>query len=106
MIRIFIDNSIKFTPERGKIDISSVKFGEYVNISVTDTGVGIPEDEIPKIFDRFYCVDKSRSKDIGGSGLGLSIAVQIVNIYNGTISVESKVGKGTRVTASLDIIWN
>ncbi|NLU06915.1 MAG: HAMP domain-containing histidine kinase [Clostridiales bacterium] len=106
LIRIFIDNSIKFTPERGKIDISSVKFGEYVNISVTDTGVGIPEDEIPKIFDRFYCVDKSRSKDIGGSGLGLSIAVQIVNIYNGTISVESKVGKGTRVTASLDIIWN
>lgn len=106
LIRIIVDNSIKFTKEHGKIDISSVKFGKYINISISDTGIGIPENEIPKIFDRFYCVDKSRSKDIGGSGLGLSIAKQIVDVYNGTVNIKSTVGRGTRITVSLDIIEN
>lgn len=103
LVRIIVDNSVKFTAEHGKIDISSIKFGKYINIVVSDTGIGIPQSEIPKIFDRFYCVDKSRSKDIGGSGLGLSIAKQIVDTYNGTVDVKSEEGKGTKITISLDI---
>ncbi|MHC6179944.1 sensor histidine kinase [Clostridium sp. JNZ X4-2] len=103
LVRIIVDNSVKFTAENGKIDISSIKFGKYINIVVSDTGIGIPQSEIPKIFDRFYCVDKSRSKDIGGSGLGLSIAKQIVDTYNGTVDVKSEEGKGTKTTISLDI---
>lgn len=103
LVRIIVDNSVKFTAEHGKIDISSIKFGKYINIVISDTGIGIPQSEIPKIFDRFYCVDKSRSKDIGGSGLGLSIAKQIVDTYNGTVDVKSEEGKGTKITISLDI---
>ncbi|WP_446897002.1 HAMP domain-containing sensor histidine kinase [Clostridium sp. LBM24168] len=104
LIRIIVDNSIKFTGEHGKIDISSIKLGDCINIVISDTGIGIPKDEIDKIFDRFYCVDKSRSKDTAGSGLGLSIAKQIVDIYNGTLNVRSEEGKGTKIIASLDIV--
>lgn len=104
LIRIIVDNSIKFTEEHGKIDISSIKCGKYIHIVISDTGIGIPKDEIHKIFDRFYCIDKSRSKDTGGSGLGLSIAKQITDIYNGTLNVESEEGNGTKITVSLNIL--
>lgn len=104
LVRIIVDNSVKFTPENGKIDISSVKSGKYVSISVSDTGIGIPKNEIHKIFDRFYCVDKSRSRDTGGSGLGLSIAKQIVYMYNGKIDIESEEEKGTKIIVILDIV--
>ena len=103
LIRIIVDNSVKFTAEHGNIDISSIKSGQYINIIISDTGIGIPKNEIHKIFDRFYCVDKSRSKDLGGSGLGLSIAKQIIEIYNGNIDVKSEEGKGTKITISLNI---
>ncbi|WP_376770110.1 sensor histidine kinase, partial [Clostridium bowmanii] len=97
MIRIFIDNSIKFTPEKGKIDISSEVNNKTVKITITDNGIGIPKDEIQDIFERFYIVDKSRSKEKGGSGLGLSIAKLIVDIHKGSINVESKEGIGTKI---------
>ena len=103
MLRIFIDNSIKFTPEQSKIDISSEVQDKIVKLTVSDRGIGIPKDEIKNIFDRFYIVDKSRSKEKGGTGLGLSIAKWIVDMHNGTIDVESEEGKGTKITVTLSL---
>lgn len=103
MLRVFIDNSIKFTSECGKINISSEVQDKIVKITVSDTGIGIPENEIKNIFNRFYIVDKSRSKEKGGTGLGLSIAKWIVDMHQGTIKVESEEGKGTKIVVSLDI---
>ncbi|EKQ53529.1 MULTISPECIES: HAMP domain-containing sensor histidine kinase [unclassified Clostridium] len=101
MLRIFISNSIKFTPEGGKIEINSEIYKEFIKIIVSDTGIGIPKDEIDNIFERFYIVDKSRSKEKAGSGLGLSIAKWIVDIHQGTIDVESEEGKGTSIIVKL-----
>ena len=101
MLRIFISNSIKFTPEGGDIKINSEVYEKYIKIVVSDTGIGIPKDEIDNIFERFYIVDKSRSKEKAGSGLGLSIAKWIVDMHQGTINFESKEGKGTKVVVIL-----
>ncbi|WP_238859115.1 MULTISPECIES: ATP-binding protein [unclassified Clostridium] len=101
MLRIFVSNSIKFTPKGGKIKIDSEVHKEFVKITVNDTGIGIPKDEINNIFERFYIVDKSRSKESAGSGIGLSIAKRIVDMHKGTIDVESEEGKGTRVIVIL-----
>jgi len=103
MLRIFIDNSIKFTPEQGKIDISSEIQGKTVKIIISDSGIGIPKDEIQNIFERFYTVDKSRSREKGGTGLGLSIAKLIVDVHKGIINVESAEGIGTKITIILNI---
>jgi len=103
LLRILIDNSIKFTPKDGVIDISSKIQDNLLKITVSDTGIGIPKDEIENIFDRFYIVDKSRSKEKGGTGLGLSIAKWIVNIHQGIIAVESEEGKCTKVTVTLNL---
>lgn len=101
MLRIFINNSMKFTPENGKIIINSEINNEFVKITVSDTGIGIAEDEIENIFDRFYIIDKSRFKDKAGTGLGLSIAKWIVNIHKGSVKVESEEGKGTNIIIKL-----
>jgi len=103
MLRILIDNSIKFTPEDGKIDISSEVHCKTVKITISDNGIGIPEDEIQNIFERFYTVDKSRSKEKGGTGLGLSIAKLIVDVHKGTINAESTEGIGTKIIVILNI---
>jgi signal transduction histidine kinase len=103
MLRIFIHNSMKFTPHGGNIDISSEIRDKVVKITVSDTGIGIPKDEIENIFNRFYMVDKSRSKEKGGTGLGLSIAKWIVDMHHGTIDVESEEGNGTKVTVTLNL---
>jgi len=103
MLRIFVDNSIKFTTEGGKIDISSIQIADKIEITVSDTGVGIPGDEIQNIFKRFYCVSKSRSKEYSGSGLGLSIAKWIVDMHLGLINVESVEGKGTKLIVTLKV---
>lgn len=101
MLRIFIENSIKFTSEQGTIDISSKIKDKGIEITVRDNGIGIPKEEVRNIFDRFYTVDKSRSKDKGGSGLGLSIAKWIVDMHQGFIEVHSEEGKGTSISVSL-----
>ena len=103
MLRIFIDNSIKFTPENGNIVLDSVIKEETIEMTISDTGIGIPKEEIERIFDRFYTVDKSRSKDKGGTGLGLSIAKWIVDRHNGNIKVLSGEGKGTRIVIKINI---
>jgi len=84
MLRIFIDNSIKFSPGQSTIDISSKIYNNKIRITISDRGIGIPQNEVEKIFDRFYIVDKSRSKEKGGTGLGLSIAKWIVDMHHGT----------------------
>ncbi|KOF57200.1 histidine kinase [Clostridium sp. DMHC 10] len=103
MLRVFVDNSIKFAPENSVIDISSELQGNKVKITVSDRGIGIPKDEVEKIFDRFYTVDKSRSKEKGGTGLGLSIAKWIADMHRGAIDVESEEGKYTKITVTLDL---
>lgn len=89
-IRIFVDNSIKYTQEGGNIKINSFKSHKKVFISVEDNGIGIPKDDLERIFDRFYRVDKSRNKEINGFGLGLSIAKYIIDTHNGNIKIYSK----------------
>lgn len=90
-----LDNAIKYTPEGQRIDISLRRDGAYAQLKVQDTGIGIPDESLPFIFDRFYRVDKSRSKKTGGSGLGLSIVKKIADIHGADIKVESKTDRGT-----------
>jgi signal transduction histidine kinase len=90
-----IDNAIKYTPEKGRIEITAKKTSEGIKIEVSDTGIGIPEEDLPRIFERFYRVDKSRSREMGGTGLGLAIVKHIMQLHNGSISVRSEIGKGT-----------
>ena len=95
-IRIFIDNSIKFTPPMGTINLNCYAYKKDINIIVEDTGMGIAPEDLPYIFNRFYRSDKSRTKSSGGSGLGLSIAKWIIRKHSGTITVESRIGIGTK----------
>jgi len=97
-----IGNAIKFTPEQGKICVRVRCQAEELVISVSDTGIGIPKKDLPKIFDRFYCVHRP-NKQSQGTGLGLAIVKQIVMIHNGRIEVESEVDKGTTFTIFLPL---
>ncbi len=90
-----IYNSIKFTPENGEITLTLSMKEEQIHFTITDTGIGIPKEHIAYIFERFFKVDKSRIRSMGGSGLGLSIVKKIIDIHNGTIEVESIEGKGS-----------
>jgi len=98
-----LDNAIKYT-EKGGIYISLEKKEEQrAMIEVQDTGVGISEEHLSRIFERFYVVDKSRSRKLGGTGLGLSIVKHIVLLHNGKIDVESNLGSGTKFLITLPI---
>jgi heavy metal sensor kinase len=90
-----LDNALRYTPGGGTIAGSVVRRDGQAVVSVTDTGIGIPEEHLPFIFDRFYRVDKARTNREGGTGLGLSIATSIARMHGGTIEVESAVGTGT-----------
>ena len=100
-----ISNALQYTSANGKvtIDLQQIKrtSGSFLQVRVTDTGIGIPEEAIPQLFDRFYRVDPARTKATGGSGLGLAIAQAIVENHHGQIQIESKFGKGTTVTVTL-----
>lgn len=99
-----LSNAIKYTGEQGTIKIDIVRTLKYVKVIVEDNGMGIPASEVPKLFDRFYRVDKARSRAMGGTGLGLSIAKQIVSEHGGDIEIESTEGSGTTVTITLPLI--
>lgn len=103
MLRALIDNSIKYTPENGKIEISSCLKNSQAVVMVSDNGVGIPEEDLKNIFDRFYRVDKARSREFGGTGLGLSIVKWIIDLHGGSVTAESQVGKGTQMIVKLPI---
>ncbi len=98
-----VDNAIKYTPAGGEVVLSFQCQGSWVWVQVSDTGIGIPAEDLPRIFDRFYRVDKARSREQGGTGLGLSIVKWIVDAHGGQIDVESEVGKGTRFTVRLPV---
>ena len=90
-----LENSISFTPSGGKVTIEIKEILNEVQVAVKDTGIGIPEEDLPRIFERFYLVDKSRSRKLGGTGLGLSIVRHMVEAMGGKVWVESQVGKGS-----------
>jgi heavy metal sensor kinase len=92
-----IDNAIKYNLPQGRVDISVNKANEYIVTEVRDTGIGIPGKDLDRVFDRFYRVDKSRSKKIAGVGLGLSICEEIVGLHGGRMEIKSKEGTGTGV---------
>lgn len=94
-MHILVDNAAKYTPEGGTVRVQTWRRRESVVIEVSDTGMGIPEKDLPNIFDRFYRSDVSRSKETGGFGLGLAIARRMVEVCGGTIDVRSVVGEGT-----------
>lgn len=96
-----LDNAIKFTPENGRVTLELIRRNGEAQIIVTDSGIGIPEEDLPRIFDRFYRVEKGRSREMGGSGLGLAIAQWVVQAHNGSIEVQSQPHKGTTFTVHL-----
>lgn len=96
-----IGNAVKYTPEEGSVSVELDETYDSIIIKVTDTGIGIPEKDLPFIFDRFYRVDEARARKTGGTGLGLAIAQQIIQLHQGTISVKSELGNGTEVSITL-----
>lgn len=96
-----IDNAVKYSNPKGSITISLHADGNAARISVKDTGIGIPARDLPRIFERFYRVDKARSREAGGTGLGLSIVKHIAQLHGGTVQASSKLGEGTTITVSL-----
>ncbi|MBP2630752.1 MAG: putative OmpR family two-component system sensor histidine kinase [Firmicutes bacterium] len=103
LLLILVDNAIKYTPENGVVTIKlgHSNDGKKVKLMITDTGIGIPKEDQKHIFDRFYRVDKARSRESGGAGLGLAIAKGIVELHGGELSIESNVGNGSTFSVVL-----
>jgi heavy metal sensor kinase len=99
-----LDNAIKYTPRGGRVQVRCDCNGESATLTVSDSGIGIPSEHIPHIFERFYRVDPARSRDGGGIGLGLAICRVIVETHGGTIQLDSTEGKGTRVVVTLPLL--
>ncbi|MFC1938626.1 sensor histidine kinase [Chloroflexota bacterium] len=98
-----IDNAIRHTPEDGTISLSLYQDGEWARLEVEDTGVGIPDEELPHIFNRFHRVDKARSRERGGAGLGLALVKQIAEQHEGMVAVKSMTGRGSTFTVWLKL---
>lgn len=99
-----IDNAVKYTPQGGKVTVAARGIpseARLVELSVTDTGIGIPEKDLPRLTERFYRVDKARSREMGGTGLGLAIVKHLVAAHNGTLAIDSKPGEGTEVRVAI-----
>ena len=101
LIYNLIDNAIRYNEAGGSVHVSVADEAEQVRLCVSDTGIGIAQEHIPHIFDRFYRVDKSHSRKSGGTGLGMSIVKHAVKYHHGTINIDSEIGKGTRITVTL-----
>ncbi|MGM9551059.1 MAG: ATP-binding protein [Clostridia bacterium] len=99
-----VSNAVKYTPSGGKIQVVCGTGFTEAFIRVTDNGIGIPQKDLPRIFERFYRVDKARSRESGGTGLGLAIAKELVELHDGKINIESRENKGTVVTITLPMI--
>ncbi|MFZ5640504.1 MAG: two-component system histidine kinase PnpS [Bacillota bacterium] len=93
-----LDNAIKYTPAGGRIKIEAAPAQQGIKVTVSDTGIGIPEESLPRLFERFYRVDKARSREMGGTGLGLAIVKHILELHGGSIEVSSELGRGTVFT--------
>jgi two-component system phosphate regulon sensor histidine kinase PhoR len=98
-----LDNAVKYNVQGGRADVFVRTENDRVILTVADTGVGIPKEAQERVFERFYRVDKSRSRRLGGTGLGLSIVKHIVGLYKGKIRLRSEPGKGTEITVTLPV---
>ncbi len=99
-----LSNAFKFTPEGGSVICTVLRIGSHATeIRVTDTGVGIPAEELPRVFDRFYQVDSSQTRHYEGSGIGLALVKELVELHHGTVDVKSELGKGTEFTVRLPL---
>jgi two-component system, OmpR family, sensor histidine kinase CiaH len=98
---ILLDNAVRYTPAGGRIHVQARADGKEAVLTVHDTGIGIPEEALPRVFERFYRADKSRNGSTGGAGLGLAISKAIVESHGGSIAIESRIGAGTTVRATL-----
>ena len=98
-----VENAVKYTPEHGRIEVTVGPQGPHVVVEVTDNGIGIPQEDIPRIFERFYRVDRSRSRDMGGTGLGLSIVKHVAQTHRGLVDVISTPGVGTSFRLKIPI---
>lgn len=90
-----LDNAVKYNVQNGKINIKAYSVNGWVQVEISDTGIGIPEKDLPRIFERFYRVDKARSRELGGTGLGLAIVKHIIQAHRGNIWVKSEIAKGS-----------
>ncbi|MBI5888675.1 MAG: ATP-binding protein [Deltaproteobacteria bacterium] len=99
-----VDNAIKYTHSGGSVNISVSRIEGSVRVDVADTGIGIPAEDIPRIFERFYRVDKARSRELGGTGLGLAIVKHIIQGHGGRMHVESRPGKGSAFSFFLNAV--
>jgi two-component system sensor histidine kinase VicK len=99
-----LDNAMKYTPSGGMIKVEIAKDDHFACVTISDTGIGIPPGDLTRVFDRFYRVDKARSRESGGTGLGLSIARKIIHACGGKIFLESSEDQGTRITFSLPLV--
>ncbi len=103
LLNNLLDNAIKYTPKGGKIILKVAPINKSIQFEISDTGIGIPQEHIPRIFERFYRVDLARSREMGGTGLGLSIVKHIVNLHHGKIRVESTIGVGSKFIITLPL---
>ncbi len=101
-----VDNALKYTSSDGQIRFTTVateRNAEHITLQIHDTGQGIPSTDLPRITERFYRVDKARTREEGGTGLGLAIVKHLVHLHHGSIRIDSELGKGTTVEISLPI---
>jgi signal transduction histidine kinase len=101
-----LDNAVKFNRTRGEVRVDVQWADKGACIIIADTGIGIPSEDLPRIFERFYRVDKARSRDMGGTGLGLSIVKHAVEQMGGIVMVESRLGEGTKFTVTIPTVQN
>jgi two-component system phosphate regulon sensor histidine kinase PhoR len=99
-----LDNAVKFTPEDGSIFIDAGQKDNYAVLTITDTGIGIPKEEVQRLGERFYRVERSRSRDLGGTGLGLSIVKHLMIAHGGKMEIESQLGRGTKVSLFFPVV--
>ena len=105
VIRILLSNAITHTPEGGRVALTAELVAQAARVMVQDNGPGIPAEDLPHVFERFYRVDKSRSRTTGGIGLGLTIAQRLVESHGGEITVQSDPGRGSSFIVDLPLVW-
>ena len=98
-----LDNAVKYTPDKGTLTVTAVLNDTMIEVGIEDTGIGIPPKDLSRIFERFYRVDKARSRELGGTGLGLAIVKHLVEAHGGTVSVQSA-SIGSRFTVRLPVV--